>query len=137
MNSHTPPPRLSDPAAAPRFGYDGNASREKPLLDEQPIGPMRGRVTVTPVKLLDRRVWFEVAAEWGPYADGAPVIGILGDPTNHVADSVAIANEQHARRLAYTAIEQLRTPPPDRIAVELNELVHVLGLERFNLARPL
>jgi hypothetical protein len=137
MSSHTPPPKLADPAATPRFGYDGNASREKPLIDEQPIGPMRGRVTVTPVKLLDRRIYFEVAAEWGPYPDGRPVIGILGGPAHHVADAAAIATEHHARRLAHLAIEQLRTPPADRIAVELNELTHLLGLDRFNLTRPL
>jgi hypothetical protein len=121
-----PDPRLADPGSTPRFAYRGTAKLDPPLVDEQPIGPLRGHVTVVPVVRLDRRPYFTVSAEWGPNPDGSPVPGLFNHPAHHVADMAAVGTEVDARRLARAAIDQLRTPPTDRPALDLIALARRL-----------
>jgi hypothetical protein len=104
LDERTP---LVDPGSLPRFGKRGDARREPAIVDEQPVGVMRGHVTITPIRRLDRGVYFEVGAEWGPNADESDVAGLFGLPAHRVVDAVAVDEEEGARKIARAAIEQL------------------------------
>lgn len=126
---------LVDPGSLPRLPYAASAKRERPLIDWQPIGPLAGHVTVTPITRHDRRGWFELQAAWGPNPDGTDVAGLGGTPTHRVTDILTVRDEHDARRLAGAAREQLagatsQDPHTDREpAIDLTAIARRLGVE--------
>jgi hypothetical protein len=92
------------------LGYRGDVVREKPLLDEQPIGPWRARLRLTPLVGLDGRDGpsFEVSAQWEA---GPPLLAFQEhwDGRRQAAtDSVVVHELEHARAVALEARDLLR-----------------------------
>jgi hypothetical protein len=127
-------PPLADPGSTPRILYRGQATREPALFDEQPIGPLRGRVTVTPIRRLDRSMFFEVAAAWGPNPDGSDVRGYAGLPSHRVNDGLYATTQDGAVAVARTAVDELRAatssdPHAGAPTIDLPRIARRLGVD--------
>lgn len=82
----------------------GEAPRERPLFEEQGLGPWRGRVVVTPIRLA-RKTVFEVLAGWhGPPLEPLPDPGYAVD----AEDAASFDDPELARRVAMQAADELR-----------------------------
>jgi hypothetical protein len=120
---------LPDPGASPRQDFRGEAARERPIYEQESIGPWRGRVAATPVVRLDREPYFEVIAEWGPGPNGEDVPGLFGQPSAHAIDTAAVADAAGAERIARAAVDALRAPGPGRLPpVSLPALAKQFGV---------
>jgi hypothetical protein len=127
-------PPLADPGSTPRILYRGQATREPALYDQQPIGPLHGHVTVTPIRRLDRSVFFEVTAAWGPNPDGSDVRGYAGLPSRRVNDGVYATTEEAAVAVARAAVDELRAatssdPHAGAPTLDLPAIARRLGVE--------
>ena len=139
LQGHEPdqPARLVDPGSAPRFAQRGTAERLPAEFHEGPIGPMRGDVSIVPVRRRgvvrkpsgDRDVYFEVVVMWGPAEGGRPVPGLTGLPSHSAIDTAAVDDFEAAQQLARRAVDQLRDPPSwTGPPVELFRLARAAGI---------
>jgi hypothetical protein len=100
---------LWDSAKLPSgLGYRGDVVRERPIIDDYPLGPWRARVRLTPLVGLEDRARFEVSAQWEA---GPPLLAFEEhwDGSPHAATDVAHFQElEHARAVALQAADLLR-----------------------------
>jgi hypothetical protein len=90
------------------LGYRGDVVRDAPLIDEQPIGPWRARVRLTPLVGIGDAPVFEVTAQW---EHGPPLLAFQEhwDGRPQAATDVATIDElELARAVALEAIDLLR-----------------------------
>jgi hypothetical protein len=103
------------------MGYRGDARRETPIIDRQPIGPWRARVRVTPLTGIKDTTVFEVSAAW---EDGPPLLCMQEqwDPAVHrrqaALDVAQVDDIELARALALEAADLLR----DGVRFDLQQL---------------
>jgi hypothetical protein len=90
-----------------RQAFAGTQARERPILELGPAGPMKGRVSVVPIRLRSRwaEVVFSVEVEWtGPGLPELPP-----SPTPVVArDVYSVRDQELARAIAMAALDELR-----------------------------
>lgn len=90
-----------------RQGYAGDQKRERPILERGPLGPMKAKVSVVPIRLRSRwaEVVFSVEAEWtGP---GLPELPPSPEPVE-ARDVYAVGDVELARAVAEAAADVFR-----------------------------
>jgi hypothetical protein len=98
-----------DPAKLPAgMTYRGDLRRERPIVDEQPIGPWRARVRITPLLGWRDKPLFEVSVHW---ENGPPLLAFNehwdGTP-QQATDQATTTDVELARAVALEAVDQLR-----------------------------
>jgi hypothetical protein len=96
------PERPSD-----RQPYGGDVKRDRPLLEQGPIGPLGARIRVVPIRVETHlaAVLFQVEAEWtGP---GLPELPPAPGPVE-AREVYAIGDLELAKATAQAAVDELR-----------------------------
>lgn len=96
-------PRQADPGGSPRFGYQREARREKPIYAREQFGPWRCDVHVTPITGMRRHAVFEVRVAWehGPALDDS----LGAAPPGGMAAADVYYVDREARDLMLTATQ--------------------------------
>jgi hypothetical protein len=88
-------------------------TRERPILDEQPVGPLRAHIAVVPITDAGPRVLFAVEGQWpAPELAGPPPARTL------MSDNYVTPDRELAIGVARRAIDTLRAGlEPDLAAI--------------------